>query len=353
MPSIRKWKYPGIWNQAKRPRLLVLMTSFLLITGCAPRLEFNPSQEMSRAEMLSRASHVFIGVIQKHQFESWPFFRFEVPGDRGDAKSWRVLRREVRIETVLRGSETRKVVNVYEVSWAGGASGDWNSTHDGDRALFLLREERGRYHVVRDWWRSIFTVTTGPHTRLPLDDSWPLWERIALMNWWIERSDEVMRITYPYFRYSDPGGVLSLWRIVKLERGLVRHPSPGVRVPACRELLGLSGWGQDECWEALSDRDKSHLSDSGYLCCSASEVAENRVNLEKLGPSWWWTRFTTRDERRLLTAVSNRQRRAEFCALYHLEYPGDRDNGCPADQPPPATIVTDRGDVPLVGPWPR
>jgi hypothetical protein len=45
--------------------------------------------------------------------------------------------------------------------------------------------------------------------------------------------------------------------------------------------------------------------------------------------------------------------RAEFCKLYAREYPGDADNGCPADQPPPATIVTERGDVPLLGPWPR
>ena len=36
-----------------------------------------------------------------------------------------------------------------------------------------------------------------------------------------------------------------------------------------------------------------------------------------------------------------------------LRYPADRDNGCPADQPPPATIVTEKGDVPLAGSWPR
>jgi len=82
-----------------------------------------------------------------------------------------------------------------------------------------------------------------------------------------------MRITYPYFRLNDPGGVLSLWRTVKLERGLVHHAAAGVRVPACRELLLLTGWGQDECWEMLSDDDKNHLHDSGYFCCSATEVA--------------------------------------------------------------------------------
>jgi hypothetical protein len=57
-----------------------------------------------------------------------------------------------------------------------------------------------------------------------------------------------------------------------------------------------------------------------------------------------------RESRRMLTAVSNHQLRTEFCRLYAREYPGDLDTGCPADQPPPATIVTERGDVPLIGP---
>ena len=142
------------------------------------------------------------------------------------------MRRRVRVETVLYGSEKRGVIDVYEVLWTGGTSGDWNSTRDGERAVFPLRLEQGSYRLVGDWWRSIFTVTSGPHTRLPL------WERIALMNWWFQRGDTNMRITYPYFRLNDPGGVLSLWRTVKLEHGLVRHPSAGVRVPTISTRSG-------------------------------------------------------------------------------------------------------------------
>jgi hypothetical protein len=115
---------------------------------------------MSSEAMLARASHVFIGVIQKHQLESWPFFHMKVPwGGPADAKYWKILRREVHIEMVLRGTESRKVVDVYEIFWTGGTSGDWNSTHDQERALFLVRVESGRYHVVRPsvptWMRQI------------------------------------------------------------------------------------------------------------------------------------------------------------------------------------------------------
>jgi hypothetical protein len=51
--------------------------------------------------------------------------------------------------------------------------------------------------------------------------------------------------------------------------------------------------------------------------------------------------------------MNNRKMRHEFCRLYALEYPGDNDTGCPADLPPPATIVTEKGDVPLSGSWPK
>jgi hypothetical protein len=330
-----------------------LFGALVLLNGCGPGLIFNSSQDMSREEMLARASHIFIGVIQKHKIESWPLFRLKVPGeDPASAKYWKILRREVRVETVLRGTEPRKVIDVYEISWTGGATGNWNSTQDGERDLFLVRVENGRYHLVRDWWRSIFPVTSGPHSRLPLDESSPLWERIALMNWWIERSDDATQITFPHFSYLDPGGVISLWRTVKLERGLVRHPSPGVRVPACRELL-LGGWGQDECWEMLSASDKAHLSDGGSLCCTAGEIAAARRRVQERNASWWWSNYTGREERRLLTAVNNRKLRAEICQLYEREYHGDKDTGCPADHPPPATIVTERGDIPPIGAWPR
>ena len=58
------------------------------------------------------------------------------------------------------------------------------------------------------------------------------------------------------------------------------------------------------------------------------------------------------DMLRLLTTV-NRPLRREFCRLFTRRFPKDHDNGCPADQPPPATIVTQDGDVPLIGPWPQ
>jgi hypothetical protein len=99
------------------------------------------------------------------------------------------------------------------------------------------------------------------------------------------------------------------------------------RLPRTPGTLGL---GQDECWEVLSEGDRTHLHDSGHVCCSATEIAEWRARNQKLGTARLWQRLTDREDRRLLTAMSNREMRAEFCRLYNLEYPGDQDTGCPA-----------------------
>ncbi len=325
----------------------------LLLCGCGPGLTFNASQEMTTDAMLRRADLVFVGVIEEHHFDSWPFFRVNIPDeDPQHTNWWKVLRRVVRVETVLRGHEARKRIDVYEIFWTGGASGNWNSTLNGERDLFLVRMEQGKYHVVRDWWRSIFPVTAGPRKKLPLDESRPLWERIALMNYWMHSNEESARLSYLNFWYDDPGMVLSRWRKVKLQRGLVRHPNPAIRVAGCRELLGLGGWGQDECWETLAEAEKRHLFDGGHLCCSAEEIAASRRQTDQCRAESWWRR-SDREDRRLLTAINNRRLRREFCRLWQREYTGDHDNGCPADAPPPATIVTEQGDVPLIGNWPR
>lgn len=329
---------------------ILLVCAFLGLSGCGPGLVFNSTPQMSNEEMLARASHIFVGVIQKQQIEWWPFFRLHIPGDNPtNAKYWKILRREVRIEMLLRGVESRKVVDVYEIYWTGGTTGDWNLTRNGERDLFLVRVENGRYHVVRDWWRSIVPITSGPHSRLPLDESHPLSERIALMNWWIESSDDTVRIADPYFQYSNIDNALSVWRTVKLTRGLLRHPSPAVRLAACRELVGMGGWGQDECREMLPAGDKAQLLASG----SSRYFTDLSRQLQQRDAAWWWSQYGQRESRRLLTATKNRALRTEICRRYEREYPGDRDTGCPADQPPPATIVTEHGDVPLIGPWPR
>ena len=337
-------------------RKLLVVTLLLLSCGCTRRLVLNNHSTESRNDWLRQADLIFVGVIQKHQFDTWPYIRLTIPpkDNFGAPKQWNVLRREVRVETVIRGRETRKVIDVYEVVWTGGAMGDWNSTQNGERDLFLVRIEDGMYHVVQDWWRSIFTVTTGPHKQLPLDDSHPLWERIALMNWWIP-GDPSARITYPQFRLSDPGGVLEPWRRMKLLRGLVRHPSSNVRLTACRELLEMGSWGQDECWEMLSESEREHLHDGGHRCCSAADVATWRLQEASHNAEWYWLQwpFKDRESRRLFTAINNPVLRSEFCRLWQRDYPDDHDTGGPANQPPPATIVTARGDVPLTGPWPR
>ncbi len=193
---------------------------------------------MTRDQMLARASQVFIGVIEEQESENWLFL--DIPGaKRGD---WTILKRYVRVETVIRGNESRRSVVIYEFFPTGGLMGDWNSTRDGERDLFMVRIEDGRYHVVRDFWRSIFPIYSGKHDRLPLDDGHPLWERVGLLTWWPGEhhnfSSMIARV--------DPGQALTAWRTAKLARGFLRNPERETRVYGCNTLVLIYLW-QDEC----------------------------------------------------------------------------------------------------------
>jgi hypothetical protein len=311
----------------------------LLLTGCGPGLVFNMTPEMTKDQMLARADHVFIGVIEKQEYENWLFLK--VPGaNRGD---WTILKRHVRVETVLRGQEPRQSITIYEYFPNGGLTGDWNLTHEGQRNLFLLRVENGRYHLVRDFWRSIFPIYSGKHDRLPLDDTHPFWECVGLLSWWLSDGHSFGN----QFR-MDPGWVLGSWRTAKLARGFVRHRERETRVFGCQVLL-LMGRYQDECWDKLSPGDRTTWSQHGLI--AASQLIQPG---EAQGTDQWSRAAAANDldTLRLLTTVNRPTLRREFCRLFTQRFPNDHDNGCPADQPPPATIVTEDGDVPLSGPWP-
>jgi hypothetical protein len=320
------------------------LAAVVFLVGCSPRFQSNTSP-MATEEMLQRATHVFVGVIEGQDF-GWPYSFYEtVPWLSAPVpdwlkysvhwlvggRKWVVLRRRVRVEMVLKGSEARKFIDVYEIVWMGATTGDWNFTQNNERDLFLARVEGGRYHVVRDWWRSIFPIYSGYHARLPLDDSRSLWERIALMNWWIQPGwsprlvDDV---------HSDPGHTLSIWRLVKILRGLLQYPDLRLRQRACIALL-VWGWGQDECWDALSASERNHLSQDNpaFYVPSPESITARRQQFETRGMQNWEESMSDRDELRLLTTVNNPILRHRFCELYQRQFPGDLDNGCPADQP--------------------
>jgi hypothetical protein len=326
------------------------------MTSCGPGLEFNTSQEMTPDEMLGRSSHVFIGVIERQQFDSWPFFR--VPDD--ERGYWKVLRRRVYIEGVFKGDEPLKHVNVFEISWTGGTTGDWNFTEEGNRYLFLVRVENGRYHVVRDWWRSIFEIHSGRQERLPLTDAHPFWERVALMMWRVKPDHSN---SFGNVMHTDPGSALSTWRLFKILRGLLHYPDRRIRLSACETLLH---WGsaQDECWDSIDEGDRRHLNRFHNVIPPEDAWSRNRRFEQR--PAKYWAEALSRmrrsrgelaeaekDQLRLMTTIRDEQPRRRFCGLYQQTFPTDTDHGCPADQSRPATIVTDRGDVPLNVEWPR
>jgi hypothetical protein len=327
----------------------ILASAALILASCS-RLERNTG-EMTPEQILQRSTHLFIGVIEKHEFPNRLLFR--VSGE--DAGRWKVVNMRVHLEMVLRGSESRPVVDVYEAFPTGGVTGDWNSTQNNRRYLFPVRLENGRYHVVRDFLRSIYPVYSGRHSRLPLDDSRPFWERFALLQWWVQPDHSH---AFGQTMHTDPGWVLGTWRMAKVLRGLFRHPDSEVRLAACEDLLHMSS-AQDECWNTLSSRDQQSLNQFWNVIPAQDSWNQNRSFERRARQIWDSIGASAKlssdeiDELRLFTTINNSQLRWEFCKRFQERFPQDTDNGCPADRPPPATIVTQDGDTPLVGEWPK
>ena len=327
----------------------ILAAVALTFVSCA-RLQRNTSQ-MTAEQMLQRSTHVFIGVIERHEFPNKLLFR--VTGE--DAQRWRVVDRRVRVEMVLRGIEPRSLIDIYEAIPTGGANANSNSTHDGSRYLFLVRLEYGHYHIVRDLLRSIFPVYSGRHDRLPLDDSRPFWERFALLQWWVQPDRSG---AFGADRYTDPGRVFGSWREAKVLRGLLRHPDIDVRLAACEALLHMS-MAQDECWDSLAPTDRLKLNKFWNAVPSQFSWNQNRAFETYAHRKWDQAvrgaklSFDVVNELRLFTTINNPTLRREFCEKFELRFPQHNENGCPPDRPPPATIVTQDGDVPITGEWPR
>ena len=115
---------------------------------------------------------------------------------------------------------------------------------------------------------------------------------------------------------------------------------------------------QDECWNALPLADRQKLNRFWNVVPAQTAWEQNRRFERDVDRMWKWAldsfgwSSSHIDELRLFTTISNRELRQKFCRQFRERFPDDRDNGCPADQPPPASIVTQDGEVPLPGPWP-
>ena len=158
-----------------------------------------------------------------------------------------------------------------------------------------MRLESGRYRIVRDFWRSIYPVYSGRHDRLPLDDSRPLWERVALLQWWV-KADGSVAFGDDQLRRSVP----SVWEVARGEgsTGLLRHPDIDARVAACEDLLHM-GRAQDECWDSLGPGDRQKLNKFWNVVPPEKSWAQNR-DFEVYAHQWWDQTFETlvRAERR-------------------------------------------------------
>jgi hypothetical protein len=113
------------------------------------------------------------------------------------------------------------------------------------------------------------------------------------------------------------------------------------------------GRAQDECWDSLDPRDRKSLNRFWNMVAPEDSWKENRAFEGYASQRWDQIAdaapltFHAIDELRLFTTINHLALRRDFCAKFQKLFPQDNENGCLADQRPPATMVTQNGDVPL------
>ncbi len=336
---------PAIWDISRgrrcRTRMRPLLAVLPLLVSCGPGLTLQTEPFELPG---NNATHVFTGVVQYQQYDSWPLFRVE--GD--ERQLWKILRRRIRVELVIRGGRMADTVDLYEISWTGGLVGEWDWTEEGARYLFFAKVENGRLRVVLDQGRKIFRILSGRHSRLPGNERMPMLERLGLLSM---RPSPGWEPAMAARGGRLPAGI-SQWRYVKILRGFLRHSDLRLRVAACEELL-TQRLGLDECWEQFDFVERSAFSNNAE---TYERLSERRWFLEQAENEWisalQQPSEQSLDKLRLLTTINDPALRRSFCAKFLARFPKETEHGCPADQPPPASIVTDDGDDALTGPWP-
>ena len=122
-----------------------ILASALLLGSCA-HIQRNSSEDDAGAG--ARAFHSCV-----HRRDRKARISKQISISRVGGRRWkveRVFRRRVRVETVLRGEESRPVIDIYEAFPTGVLSGDWNSTQDNRRYLFPVV-----WRMAAITWRSI------------------------------------------------------------------------------------------------------------------------------------------------------------------------------------------------------
>ncbi len=230
--------------------VLTKLSGALCIAGlclsCASTMGFTPRRPDVGTfpyEQVSSIPFIFVGRIVSNVEVG-----HQKPAPWNKYQKVQLYRVNLTVENVLQGRVDSGDLYVYYFAYWGpigsppglGMSkraGDW---HIGDREMFFLRKESGKFRTICDISdRCVVPVFSGPHPQFRINTTKPLEYNIIdlLLTRGNNADDEDMIKAI----HSDRPSLFSQsYTIVKLKQ-LVREEAPKVRDAACKALLN---WGQ-------------------------------------------------------------------------------------------------------------
>jgi hypothetical protein len=209
-----------------------------------PPLPFLWHFDLSFTEMTKMASAIVVGRVQSLRYFG-P--RVNAVDDHGYQGEWQLLKANIAVENVLKGSPIGRSVEFYFYTSLGPLSGDTNSLHLGDRCVFFLVSDGGVLRAVRDFWRSSIEVGTGRHTQLPTARGASVEETIAVLLLTPGEGLEPRRFSRTMIRaVTLAQGWLGPCKTITLLKALLQSPDSVVR-DAARQELAIGAWDTGAC----------------------------------------------------------------------------------------------------------
>ncbi|HEY2844342.1 MAG TPA: hypothetical protein VGJ09_11855, partial [Bryobacteraceae bacterium] len=103
--------------------------------------------------MIRRADVIVVGTIA----------RLDVAAKPAEGQCSVLLRVELLVENVLKGSASEQSLDYYYFGPFCGIAGPVESLELGSRSIFFLNKDQGYWRAVADYWRNRLPVASGSH----------------------------------------------------------------------------------------------------------------------------------------------------------------------------------------------
>ena len=217
-----------------------ILLALAALCSCS-RPRFQPRESvgpLAVPELIQRADAIIVATVSK----------VEIAAPRNEFRCLVLMRAELIVENVLKGTVPESSVNYYDLGPSCGFVGPVEVLDTNSRKIFFLRQEQGYWRAIADYWHNTVPVVSGRHPG-EFTVGKPIEQAIA----------EILLVPGDHYSALNFAGAMQteaapIARILtgssgtdRLARLLLTHPDMGVRAAACLILK------QDQAADGCTD----------------------------------------------------------------------------------------------------